>query len=104
MTYLRQKVERLAPLSLLDPIEIPDEGLAGANLGQEDNQTTGGFLGHDYQLTDVLVPEYGNLVEAAKEVLGSGQRLLIVDGPAEAILSIADLPEAEEAVHLQCQC
>ena len=98
MTYLRQKVERLAPLSLLDPIEIPDEGLAGANLGQEDNQTTGGFLGHDYQLTDVLVPEDGNLVEAAKEVLGSGQRLLIVDGPAEALLSIADLPEAEEAV------
>ena len=43
MTYLSKKVERLAPLSLLDPVEIPDEGLAGAKLGQEDNATTGGF-------------------------------------------------------------
>lgn len=98
MTYLTQKVERLAPLSLLDPIDIPDEGLAGAELGQEDNQTTGGFLGHDYQLTEITEPVDGNLVEAAKEVLSTGQRLLIVDGPAEVLLSIADLPEAEEAI------
>jgi ABC transporter substrate binding protein (PQQ-dependent alcohol dehydrogenase system) len=98
ITYLAQDVERLAPLSLLDPLEIPDEGLAGARLGQEDNQTTGGFLGHDYQLTDVNVPIDGDLIEAAKGALGQGQKLLVVDAPAEQLLAIADLPEASDAL------
>lgn len=98
MTYLTQDVERLAPLSLLDPIEVPDEGLAGAKLGQEDNQTTGSFLGHEYQLTDVMVPLDGDIIEAAKDVLSSGQQVLVIDAPAEKLLAIADLPEAEGAV------
>lgn len=98
MTYLSQEVERLAPLSLLDPLEIPDEGLAGARLGQDDNQTTGGFLGHDYQLTEVRVPVDGDLIEAAKTALGTGARLLVLDAPADQLLAIADLPEAEGAL------
>ncbi len=98
MTYLAQEVERLAPLSLLDPVEIQDEGLAGARLGQEDNQTTGGFLGQEYVLSDQLVPVDGDLIEVAKETLGQGQKLLVVDAPAEQLLAIADLPEADDAL------
>ncbi|MGH1481874.1 MAG: ABC transporter substrate-binding protein [Geminicoccales bacterium] len=98
LTYLAQDVERLAPISLLDPIDIPDEGLAGAQLGQADNQTTGSFLGHDYQLIDIAVPTGGNLLDAAKEALGQGNKLLVVDAPAEMLLSIADLEEAEGAL------
>ena len=98
ITYLAQDVERLLPLSLLDPVEIPDEGFAGARLGQEDNQTTGGFLGHDYALGNVTVPADGDLVEAAKQALDEGSRLLVIDAPADTLLAIADLPEAGDAL------
>ncbi|MDH3662964.1 MAG: ABC transporter substrate-binding protein [Alphaproteobacteria bacterium] len=98
MTYLKKEIERLAPLSLLDPIEIPDEGFAGAALGQNDNQTTGGFLGHDYALAEVRVAIGGDLIAAAKETLAAGARLLVIDAPAEELLEIADLPEAEDAL------
>ena len=95
MTYLSKAIERLAPLSLLDPIEIPDEGFAGATLGQKDNQTTGGFLGHDYTLIEARMPVDGDLIAAAKERLAAGARLLVIDAPADQLLAIADLPEAE---------
>ncbi len=98
MTYLSKDVERLAPLSLLDPVEIPDEGLAGAQLGQDDNQTTGSFLGHDYVLSELRVPIDGDLVADAKNALDDGTRLLVVDAPADQLLAIADLPEAEDAI------
>ncbi len=98
VTYLSQEVERLPPLSLLDPIEIPDEGFAGAELGQADNQTTGGFLGHDYRLTEVQAAVDGDIVAEAKETLAAGARLLLVDAPADQLLAIADLPEAEGAL------
>jgi ABC transporter substrate binding protein (PQQ-dependent alcohol dehydrogenase system) len=98
MTYLAQEVDRLAPLSLLDPVEIPDEGFAGARLGQEDNQTTGGFLGHDYVLDNVTVGVDGDLIDAAKQALNQGNQLLVIDAPASTLLAIADLPEAENAL------
>lgn len=98
ITYLSQELDRLPPLSLLDPIEISEDGLAGARLGLDDNQTTGSFLGHDYQLTDVTVPIDGDLVEAAKEALTAGSKILVVDSPADQLLAIADLPEAEDAL------
>ncbi|MGI9502134.1 MAG: ABC transporter substrate-binding protein [Geminicoccaceae bacterium] len=98
MVYLSKEVERLAPISLLDPIEIPDEGLAGAKLGQEDNATTGSFLGHDYQLTEIRVPIDGDLLESAKSTLAGGARLLVVDAPADDLLAIAGLPEAADAL------
>ena len=97
MIYLSKEVERLAPLSLLDPVEIPDEGLAGAQLGQDDNQTTGSFLGHDYKLTGVQI-QGGDFVAEAKAVLDGANRLLVVDAPAEELLAIADLPEAKDAI------
>ncbi len=100
VTYLSQEVDRLPPLSLLDPLEIPEDGLAGAKLGLDDNQTTGGFLGHDYRLTDITIPKDGNLVEAARETLAAGTRLLVVDSPAQQLLAIADLSEAESALIL----
>jgi len=98
ITYLAQKIDRLPPLSLLDPVEILDEGFAGARLGQEDNQTTGGFLGHDYKLDNVTVEADGDLVDAAKQALDQGSQLLVIDAPADTLLAIADLPEAENAL------
>ncbi|NJO37791.1 MAG: ABC transporter substrate-binding protein [Rhizobiales bacterium] len=97
IAYVSKADDRLAPLSLLDPIEIPDEGLAGARLGLADNQTTGGFLGHSYELDPVDVPVDGDLIEAARATLAR-TTLLVVDAPADQLLAIADLPEAEDAL------
>ena len=98
ITYLEQEFDRLPPLSLHDSVEIPDEGFAGARLGQEDNQTTGGFLGHDYKLENVTVEVDGDLVDAAKQALDQGNQLLVIDTPADTFLAIADPPEAENAL------
>jgi ABC transporter substrate binding protein (PQQ-dependent alcohol dehydrogenase system) len=98
ITYVRQEVARLTPLSLLEPREIPDEGLAGASLGIADNQTTGGFLGHDYQLSEVIVAEDGDLQAAVQERLAAGDRLIVADLTGEALLAVADLAAAEGAL------
>ncbi len=94
--YLRQMVERPPVLSNLDP--VPDDlGIAGAQVGLADNQTTGGFLGHDYTFEIVDVPVGDDVLAAARDVL-SGTRLMIVDAPATDLLRIADLPEAQGAI------
>lgn len=94
--YLEQEVERPPVLTNLDP--IPDDlGRMGAHLGLADNATTGGFMGHNYTLTDKIVPVDGDWMEAAREALEE-HRILVVNAPAEALLALADLPEAEGAL------
>jgi ABC transporter substrate binding protein (PQQ-dependent alcohol dehydrogenase system) len=88
----------LPPLSLVEPRELPDEGLAGASLGIADNQTTGGFLGQNYELNEVMVPADGDPVAAARDALAAGEKLIVTDLPAEHLQRIADLPEAEGAL------
>ncbi|MEM8958912.1 MAG: ABC transporter substrate-binding protein [Pseudomonadota bacterium] len=94
--YLRQEVPAPPVLSNLDPIP-EDRGIAGAELGLTDNLTTGRFMGHDYKLDLITVPQDGDLRGAAVDALGRS-RLLIVDAPAEDLLMIADLPAAEGAL------
>ncbi len=96
ITYLRQEVEAPPTLSNLDPIP-EDRGIAGAEVALADNMTTGGFLGHKYALDVVSVPIGEDPVAAAAEVLGTA-RYLLVDAPAETLLAIADLSEAEGAL------
>lgn len=94
--YLRVEVALAPTLSNLDP--IPDDiGIAGARTGVKDNQTTGKFLGHEYTLNTQSVPVDGDVLGAAKEMLGASP-YLVLDAPAEVLLQIADLPDAEGAL------
>lgn len=96
VAYLRQAVERPPVLSNLDP--IPENlGIAGATLGVSENQTTGQFLGHSYELDQRDVPVGADLIAAAREML-SKTSLLILDAPASDVLRIADMPEAQNAI------
>lgn len=79
-------------LSNLDPLPA-DLGQAGADLGLKDNQTTGRFMGHAYSLTTTRVGDGEDPLPAARAALSQAPFLLI-DGPAEALTAIADLPEA----------
>lgn len=90
--YLRQEVDRPPVLSNLDPVP-EDLGLAGAELALRDNATTGAFLGHGYSLAVVSVPPGGDLAGQARAALADAG-LVLLDGSAADILTVADLPEA----------
>ncbi|MGP6089456.1 ABC transporter substrate-binding protein [Antarctobacter jejuensis] len=94
--YLRQEVEQPPVLSNLDPVP-GDLGLAGARLGLNDNATTGRFLGQSYALEVTEVPLDGDLMAAARAALAQSD-LIVMDAPAEALLRVADLPEAAGAL------
>jgi len=94
--YLKQVVEAPPTLSNLDP--IPDDlGLRGAELGLEDNITTGRFLGQTYTLAVTEVAPDGDFAGAARAALAEGD-LLVLDAPADMVTAVADLPEAAAAL------
>jgi len=96
VSYLH--VETVAPpvLSNLDP-EPADIGLAGARVALADNRTTGQFLGQTYALAEIPVPVGEDALAAAAAALEE-TGLMLIDAPAETLLAIADLPQAEGAV------
>ena len=94
--YLAVEQPRAAVLSNLDPIP-DDNGLAGARTALQDNLVTGRFLGHGYEMTEAVVPEGDDPLATAKALLAA-TRFLVVDAPAEVLVQIADLPEAQGAM------
>ncbi len=94
--YLEQVVPRPPVLSNLE--EVPeDQGIAGVQLGIADNNTTGKFLKQNYTLQTRLVGEDEELLAAARALLGQS-RLIVANMPAESLLAVADLPEADGAI------
>ena len=86
---LSRDVEPPVPLSLVDE-RIDDEGFAGAELGLEDNRTTGGFLGHEYRLENVRLPEDEDIAARAAALVEEGRGVFLADlGPAD-LLAVAD--------------
>jgi ABC transporter substrate binding protein (PQQ-dependent alcohol dehydrogenase system) len=94
--YLHQEIEQPPVLSNLDPVP-EDLGMAGAETALKDNKTTGGFLGHKYSLDVVSVPPGGDFIAAAREALAQS-KLILIDAPASALLPVADLAEAKDAL------
>ena len=87
-TVLRVDYPVLAPISRYDL--VPDDlGFAGAALADEDNQTTGSFLGMTFETTTVATPPEG-LAEAVEGALSDGTDLLVVMAQADDLLMIAD--------------
>lgn len=92
--WLSQAIKRSLPLSYLDqPPE--DEGVQGARLGIDDDNTTGRFTGQSFALTETIVPEEGDLAAGFRQLAAKGVRLVVTDLAAPQLLSIAGLPEAE---------
>ncbi len=94
ITYITQQEPVVQPLSLVEPI-LEDEGLVGARQAVNENQTTGQFLQHQYQLIERIVPEDGDLFAEFEAALAAGERLFIADLHAEQLLQLA--PLADEA-------
>lgn len=92
LVYLEQEIERPPVLSNL-VVWPEDEGEQGAVVGVADNNTTGKFLKHDYQIEKVRVPLDGDVVATAKSLL-EGNKIVIANVSAQNLLLIADLPQA----------
>jgi ABC transporter substrate binding protein (PQQ-dependent alcohol dehydrogenase system) len=86
--YIRS-TERRPTISLLDQ-ESPDAGLAGAQLGIDDNNTTGRFLGQGYAVVDVPVSAKDDPLAVLGKLTGQGVVLVMTDLPAPAVLKLAD--------------
>jgi ABC transporter substrate binding protein (PQQ-dependent alcohol dehydrogenase system) len=85
--YLRQT----GVPSKLSLVEQPagNDGLAGALLAIEDNNTTGKFLNQHFTLEEVRVGEGDDVAKAATALAGRNS-FIITDLPAEALLKAAD--------------
>ena len=75
----------LAPVSRFD--RKPDNlGFAGASLGNQDNATTGSFLGHSFSFeTRATPPE--QLEKNAADLIATGTRMIVVLGRGDDVLS-----------------
>ncbi|MHC2942922.1 ABC transporter substrate-binding protein [Bradyrhizobium diazoefficiens] len=78
-------------LSTLSLVEQPAEndGVAGARLAIEDNNTTGKFLGQRFALEERRIREGEDAVQAAT-ALAKKNGFVIADLPADALLKVAD--------------
>jgi ABC transporter substrate binding protein (PQQ-dependent alcohol dehydrogenase system) len=75
----------------LSLVEQPAEnnGIAGARLAIEDNNTTGRFLNQHFTLAERRIGEGEDVVKAATE-LAERNGFIITDLPADALLKVAD--------------
>jgi len=89
IVYFSRTEEPQEPLSLLD-LPIEDNGVLGAELGLQDNQTTGGFLNHQYALEHVQIGPEDDALSAFQSQLDAGKRIFIVDVDAPDLVSIGD--------------
>ncbi|WP_375763351.1 ABC transporter substrate-binding protein [Bradyrhizobium sp. Pha-3] len=77
--------------STLSLIEQPadNDGIAGARLAIEDNNTTGKFLNQRFVLDEVKVKDSDEVAKVATDLAGRND-YIITDLPADALLKVAD--------------
>lgn len=93
---LRVDRPALLPISRLD-LPPDDLGFAGAMLGNEDNLTTGQFLGTTYSIeTRSIAPE--DIEATVEELSGQGIGLFVVLGTGADVLAVTDAAGAEALV------
>ena len=89
VVYITREEEPVIPLSLLDaPAE--DEGILGAQLALNDNQTTGDFLGHKYELSKVIIGADEEIEDVVAAANLSDDSIFVADLLAEDLLILAD--------------
>ena len=76
-------------LSILD-IPAADDGIAGAELAVEDNNTTGRFVGQIFAIEDVPLPPGDDPAAALNGLIARGVSFVLADLPAAALLALAD--------------
>jgi ABC transporter substrate binding protein (PQQ-dependent alcohol dehydrogenase system) len=87
------RAERAETISLLEQ-PASNNGVAGAQLAIEDNNTTGKFLNQSFSLEATRLKDSEDPVAAAMQLADRGVSLTILDLPAGVLLKIADAGRA----------
>jgi ABC transporter substrate binding protein (PQQ-dependent alcohol dehydrogenase system) len=90
--YLRQAPSRIK-ISLID-VPAANDGLAGAQLAIEDNNTTGRFLSQHYTLIETLLGEGDDPVAAMNALADQGASFIVTSLDADRLLKTADAGKA----------
>jgi len=90
--YLREAPSRIK-ISLMD-IPAANDGLAGAQLGIEDDNTTGRFLNQHYTLIEKLLGEDEDPVAAMNALADQGASFIVTSLDADRLLKVADAGKA----------
>ncbi len=89
--------DRLPPLSLLD-IPPKDDGLAGARLAIDDNNTTGRFMKQNFALELIESEDSAELIAETKKRVEGGLGFIVTDLDAKPTLELADALKGLDAV------
>ena len=90
--YLHQPPSRIR-ISLID-VPAANDGLAGAQLGTEDDNATGQFLNQRYTLVDKAVGENDDPVAAMNALADQGASFIVTSLDADRLLKTADAAKA----------
>jgi ABC transporter substrate binding protein (PQQ-dependent alcohol dehydrogenase system) len=90
--YLRQAPSRIK-ISLID-VPAGNDGLAGAQLAIEDDNTTGRFLNQHYTLVQTLLGEGDDPVAAMNALADQGASFIVTSLDADRLLKVADAGKA----------
>jgi|SRR5215510_570946 len=85
------------PLSLLDT-PPNDDGVAGARLAVNDNNTTGRFLQQEFSLEVVQSADAAELVAEIKKRVEAGVGFVVADVSPQALLALADAIKGRDAL------
>ena len=99
IAYLTQ--EQIAPpqLSNAEPF-IKNKGIIGAELGIDDDNTTGEFTGQQFNLKKFIVPLDGNITDTFNKAISHHFQYVIVNLPATQLAQLADLPATKDLLLL----
>ena len=100
--YVGEAVPEREPLSLVEVV-APDKGLAGARLAIGDNNTTGQFLKQSFVLSETIIPDKGDLHQAARDFSAAGIKLVVASLAAGRLLELAAYPEMQDAIIFNIQ-
>jgi ABC transporter substrate binding protein (PQQ-dependent alcohol dehydrogenase system) len=88
IAYLRSTESKLA-ISVLDAAP-KDDGIAGANVAINDNNTTGQFINQKFYLEDVKLNPDQDIEKLVSELVAKGTSYIVADLPADMLLKTAD--------------
>jgi ABC transporter substrate binding protein (PQQ-dependent alcohol dehydrogenase system) len=86
--YLRYVQPRITISLIQTPPE--NDGIAGAQVAADDNNTTGRFLNQRFSLEEVRIGEKDDPVAAAMAMAERGIALIVADLPPDALIKVAD--------------
>lgn len=97
LAYLGQQAESLPVTPFFDPF-VPNQGVQGARLATQDDNTTGRFTRQHFELHETLLPADADVSSAFRALRTKGFRHILVRLPPGVVRQLAALPEAQDSL------